>query len=137
VRIILRCFLSITIMLLIMFPPSFLSSNLLAEAGEIFNLIDRDRSDQSLLNMESVTVPKASFAEICLASNRPELPSKDRSQSSENWLDFVSRKLRGLLWGVTRGIQHPPLKSWLAELESHHLTRSEEVAVEVEPNTIS
>jgi hypothetical protein len=125
-----RFFLSITIMLLILFPPSFISSNLLAEAGRIPDSLDLDR-------VESITEKTANIKETSLAVNGSELPAIDLPQYTENWLDFVSRKLRGLLWGVTRGIQHHPLKSWLAELESHHLTRSEEVSVEVEPNAIA
>lgn len=132
-----RSLLSIIILFLIMFPPSFLSSTLLAEAGEISQFIDRGRSDKSVLKIEPITVTAENLEDIRLAVNVSNLNSIDRSQSSENWLDFVSRKLRGLLWGVTRGIQRHPIKSWLAEWEMHHLTRSEEVVVEVEPNAIA
>ncbi|MGB3237753.1 MAG: hypothetical protein WBB29_05620 [Geitlerinemataceae cyanobacterium] len=116
-----------------MFPPSFLSSAVLAEAGEMSQSIDLGRWDKRDLKIEAITVKAKNIQNIRLAVNA----SIDGSQSSENCLDFVSRKLRGLLWGVTRGIQRHPLKSWLAEWEMHHLTRNEEVVIEVEPNTIA
>lgn len=125
-----RCFLSIMILLLIMFPPSWISSNFIAQAGGQ-NLSNHIRWDESC-STEKMATSEAT----CLAVKGSELPSRDRSQSSENWLDFVSRKLRGLLWGVTRGIQRHPLKAWLAELEINSPSRSEEVALEVEPNAI-
>lgn len=131
-----RCFLSIMILLLIMFPPSWISSNFIAKAGESHHLSHHIRLDKSCSTVKESTAKMTTVEAKCLAVNGSELPSQDRSQSSENWLDFVSRKLRGLLWGVTRGIQHHPIKSWLAELEINSPSRNEEVVVEVEPNVI-
>lgn len=131
-----RCFLSIMILLLIMFPPSWISSNFIAQAGDSQNLSNHIRWDETCSTEKEATAKMATCEATCLAVKGLELPSRDRSQSSENWLDFVSRKLRGLLWGVTRGIQCHPLKAWLAELEINSPSRSEEVAIEVEPNAI-
>lgn len=131
-----RCFLTIMILLLIMFPPSWISSNFLARAGESQHLNPRVPVEDSCSNKAiGATVEVA--ASTCLASTVLEAPSADRSPPSENWLDFVSRKLRGLLWGITRGIQRHPLKAWMAELELSTPSRSEEVAVEVESNAIA
>lgn len=129
-----RCFITVTILLLIMFPPSWLSSNFLARAGESQPL--NVRFDESCSKTNALSAPVELSASSCVASNGLEVPSSESSQPSENWLDFVSRKVRGLLWGITRGIQRHPLKAWMAELELSTASRSEEVAIEVEQNAI-
>lgn len=131
-----RCFLSIMILVLIMFPPSWISSNFLAKAGESQTLSDRVPLDTSCSNVTPFATNLATPDTTCLSFNQLEEGTSNYPQFSENWLDFVSRKLRGLLWGVTRGIQRHPLKAWLAELEMNSPSRSEEVTIEVEPNAI-
>lgn len=128
-----RCFLSITILFLIVFPPSWTSSHLVARGRGIQDSFDRLERHCS---MPMASTERADVEAVCLAVNPIELPDSSSSETSENWLDFISRKLRGLLWGMTRGIQNHPIKAWLSELETHHLSRNEDVTLEVEPNAI-
>lgn len=136
-----RCFLSITILFLIMFPPSWMSSHLAVRAGGIRDSFDRETLTESLrshgerhCSMPMAFTARSAFEAVCLAPNPIQLAASRSAETSENWLDFVSRKLRGLLWGMTRGIQNHPIKAWLSELEIHHLSRNEDLTLEVEPN---
>ncbi|RMG10565.1 MAG: hypothetical protein D6728_10320 [Cyanobacteria bacterium J055] len=129
-----RCFLSITILFLIVFPPSWMSSHLVAGAGGIPDSLSLRSHGERDCSKPMAFTARSDFEAVCLAANPVELPDSKSAETSENWLDFVSRKLRGLLWGMTRGIQNHPIKAWLSELEIHHLSRNEDVTLELEPN---
>ncbi|MDY6938321.1 MAG: hypothetical protein SWY16_11695 [Cyanobacteriota bacterium] len=124
-----RFFVSVIIILLIVFPASdFLPiANANAQIWHpenihlpTWHISGHEQSEHSI-------VPQIGAN---LAGSLQALPTDENDAAENDGFEKSVNLLRSLLWRMTRNLQQLPIKSWLADLEANISHKSEDIALE-------